>query len=133
MRKAINRWNRKGAVLAQSKSVLVVEDDRTTARLVQVVLTSVARVQVAYDGEQALHMVRNSSPDLVLSDIGLPGISGLELCHAIQADPPTSHIPVVLMSANREPNQQLCDAKAFIPKPFDVKELKAVVRELLGV
>jgi DNA-binding response OmpR family regulator len=53
----------------------------------------------AMDGERALELVRNTGPDLVILDLMLPVIAGLELCHIVRKDPKTAHIPIIMLTA----------------------------------
>jgi putative two-component system response regulator len=91
-------------------------------------------VQVAGDGETALRSIERQAPDIVLLDIGLPGIDGIEVCRTIKQNALTRLTPVVLVTGFRGRELRLAgiDAGAddFISKPFDADELKARVKSL---
>lgn len=92
-------------------------------------------VLIATNGRDALQIVQDQRPDIVLTDVVMPGGDGLTLCRAIKADPATRLIPVVLLTALESRDERLkgIDAGAddFIVKPFDLQELRARVRSLL--
>lgn len=91
------------------------------------------RVVVAEDGMTALKLVREEQPDLILSNVMLPGMDGIELAKRVGADPDLKGTPVVLMSAGRRPDgdaEGLC--RAFIPKPFDIDRVVKVVEDNLS-
>jgi CheY-like chemotaxis protein len=110
--------------------ILVVEDNRTIATVLQVALEDAGyRVLGARNGHEALHMLAQALPDLVLSDLRMPGMGGLELATRIHADPTMAAIRVVLMSAVTQPATNGV-YQAFLHKPFDLDELLAVVGDL---
>ena len=92
-------------------------------------------VRAAPDGAMALDMVRQQPPDLVLSDVLMPGMNGFDLCRQLKADRATRLIPVVLVTALRERDDRLeginAGADDFVSKPFDATELTARVRSLV--
>ena len=117
--------------------VLVAEDDADTRAAIAAALDELGvAVLLAADGAQALRCAREERPDLVLLDIGLPGMSGLDVARALKADPATAAIPVVAVSAlvrfTDAASAQAHDIDAFVPKPFAVEHLLALVRSWLG-
>ena len=111
--------------------LLVVEDEPALLRLVALVLAERGlEVRQARDAETALQMVASARPRLILSDIRLPGLSGTDLAARVKGDPSTASIPVLLMSAMREPRGHVADA--FIAKPFDLEELDSLVGQFLA-
>lgn len=114
-------------------TILVVEDEPSIADLLAVLLEAEGyRVMVAGNGREALERIAVSRPDLVLSDVMMPGMDGRELCRRLERQPNHSRIPVVLMSAVSHPKTLTdCHAAAFVEKPFDIDKLLATVRQVL--
>lgn len=114
--------------------VLVVDDESQCCRLLVKLLTPEFHVAVAGDGEVALTAINLTPPDIVLLDVGLPGMNGIEVCRAIKRAATTRLIPVVLLTGmgGREHRLAGIDAGAddFLEKPFDAEQLKARVRSL---
>lgn len=93
------------------------------------------RILTAASAERALELLRQQEADLVLSDIALNGMSGLELCKRICGDFETSHIPVILLSALSSTRSKVvgmeCGASLYIEKPFSMEYLQACIRNIL--
>ncbi|MDP9351588.1 MAG: response regulator [Chloroflexota bacterium] len=118
--------------LVQETRILIAEDNPTAARLLETILGEYGRIYIATDGLEALEMARPTKPHLILSDIHMPRMSGIELCQHLKSDPETSSIPIILLSATDQPNRTECNAQAFLMKPFPIDELQRTVRELLN-
>ena len=117
--------------------VLVVDDLPQNVRLLEAVLSPKGfRVAKASSGEEALDVLSQEHPDLVLLDILMPGMDGYEVCRRIRQDPGTAFLPVIMMTASGE-EQKLraieSGADDFVNKPFDQAELLARVRSLVRV
>jgi CheY-like chemotaxis protein len=91
---------------------------------------------MAEDGEQGLQLCQEAQPDLVLMDLGLPGIDGLEATRRLKADPRTAHIPVVALTARALTSDRDAALAAgcddYDTKPVDFDRLISKVRALLG-
>jgi CheY-like chemotaxis protein len=110
-------------------SILVVDDERFIVELIADVLEDEGySVDRAFDGAQAVRVINQSRPDLVIADIMMPNVDGLELLDHVQHRP--DPIPVVLMSAVRAPRDL---NTPFLPKPFDIRDLLAMVEAMTGV
>lgn len=118
-------------------SILVVDDSLTTRSLEKSILEANGyRVRVAVDGLQALEQIRTEAPDLVISDVLMPRMTGFELLAAIKADAALKTIPVILVTSleNREEQARGLElgADAYIVKRrFDQRELMRIVRQIL--
>ena len=112
--------------------VLVAEDQEDLRGFIVGVLQQSYEVDAAKDGAEALELLNRNRPDLVLTDIMMPGTSGLDLCRAIKTDPSLQHIPVVLLTALGENETALegyqAGADDFVSKPFHTKVLLARIR-----
>ena len=115
------------------KRVLVVDDDAKTVELVKLYLKRDGyRVLTAYDGIEALRLAREGHPDLIVLDLMLPGINGLEICRTLRAE---SDVPVILLTAKTTDQDKLVGldlgADDYVTKPFSPRELAARVRAVL--
>lgn len=118
--------------MTPQSSILIVEDEPDIMQILTHALSAAGyRVVQAYGGEDALRKVRSQQINLVLTDLAMPQMSGVELIHDIKNDPRTKHIPVVAVTAHvwneiaQSAGQVGCDG--FISKPFDTRKL---VREV---
>ena len=118
------------------KHVLAVDDENNIRRLIEVnLLRAGYRVTSAADGEEALRKVREDRPDLVVSDVMMPKIDGFELLRRLKADPETSDIPVLLLTAKAQ-NQDIFAGWAggvhgYLTKPFNPGELLTWIKKTL--
>jgi len=113
--------------------VLVVEDDRTLLDVLKYNLTKEGyNVVIATDGAQALEVARNQSPDLIVLDIMLPEINGLEVCRILRKD---MNVPILMLTAKSEEIDKLVGleigADDYMTKPFSMRELLARIRAML--
>lgn len=113
--------------------VLVVDDEKDTVDLVALNLEREGyKVITAQTGEDALQLVKTDRPDLILLDLMLPGIQGLEVCKVLRSDPECSGIVIVILSAKDSEVDRVLGlelgADDYITKPFSVRELIARVR-----
>ncbi len=117
-------------------TVLVVDDDRDIARFIEINLRLEGfDVIVAHDGEAAELLAYEHVPDLVLLDVMMPKVSGVELCRRLRASPTTAAIPVIMLTAKSLSADKVdgltAGADDYIIKPFDTLELVARVRSTL--
>jgi CheY-like chemotaxis protein len=116
--------------------ILAIDDDASVLKALEILFCFGSdRCACASSGEEGLRRAQAEPFDLILSDIHMPGLSGLELCAQLKADPKTHDIPVVLMSGTGEEDilvQALRSGAAdFLPKPFDVGEIRRVVKRAI--
>ena len=116
--------------------VLVVEDNPVNLELVCALLEEHAcETLVATTGDAALHLLRQTRPDLVLVDVQLPGMSGYQVTRLIKADPALADIPVVALTAHAMAHEDVrardagCDA--FLTKPIDMRAFKEILQRFL--
>ena len=117
------------------RRIVVVDDDIDVANYVKVLLSPYYQVLVHFDGESALKSLEEEAPDLVISDVVMPGMSGYELCEAVKGNLQLSHIPVILVTAKVAVESQVQGldkgADAYVTKPFNPSYLLALVKSLL--
>jgi signal transduction histidine kinase/CheY-like chemotaxis protein/AraC-like DNA-binding protein/streptogramin lyase len=115
--------------------VLVVDDNREIASFVREILRENYRCLYAENGENGLDLCMEHQPDLVISDIMMPGMGGLEMCRRIRNHVPTSTTPIILLTAKDDRQTELesihLNIDAFIPKPFDTDILLSRVEQLI--
>lgn len=108
--------------------ILVVDDEAPIRNLVAAVLADDGYLlDTAPSALDALDRISRHAPDLILLDVMMPGMDGLELLAVLRADPRTSDIPVVIMSAAYTRKDAVPGADDLLPKPFDLADLLAVV------
>jgi len=121
------------------KKILIVDDDVKTVELVKLYLTRDGyQVLTAYDGVEALRLARESYPDLIVLDLMLPDIDGLQVCRTLRRE---SEVPIIMLTARTTDQDKLTGldlgADDYVTKPFSPKELvarvRAVLRRLPGV
>jgi phosphate regulon transcriptional regulator PhoB len=118
------------------KSILVVDDEKDIVDLVAYNLEKEGyKVLTASDGEKALAVIKKEKLDLVVLDLMLPGIKGLDICRIIRRYPETEWLPVIMLTAKGEDLDKVIGlemgADDYITKPFSVRELVARVRAVL--
>src|SRR5512135_1584316 len=115
------------------KTILVVDDEPKIVQLARDYLEHAGfAVLTASDGPTALHVTRSSKPDLIVLDLGLPQLDGLDVTRSIRKD---SNVPIIMLTARSEETDKLIGlelgADDYITKPFSPKELVARVRTVL--
>ena len=92
-----------GPSMTQSQRIVVIEDEADILEVLQYNLTREGyRVAASRDGEEGLQRIRDENPDLVLLDLMLPGLDGIEVCRRLKADPVTAGVPVIMVTAKGE-------------------------------
>lgn len=118
------------------KNVMVVEDNEKNRKLVRVVLKSKGyNVIEATTGEEALNILKNQKPNIILMDIQLPGIDGLTLIKQIKADATTKEIPIIAVTAYamKGDEQKILDTgcEAYMSKPINTQELPLAIEKYI--
>lgn len=117
--------------------ILVAEDERDIRELIAFTLGAVGHnIIQASNGEEALRLVREKRPDLVMTDVRMPKLTGYEVCRAIKADETLKHIPVIILSAKGQDEEvgqgREVGADDYILKPFGPVELAKRIGEILN-
>lgn len=118
------------------KSILVVEDEEDILALLHFNLIKAEYAVVcATCGEEALNKIREQQPDLILLDLMLPGIDGLEICRRLRNEPATREVPIIMLTARGEEGDVVrgleLGADDYVTKPFSVKVLLARIQTVL--
>ena len=115
--------------------LLVVDDNEDIREYISLNFASQYRVQTAKDGLEGFNKAVESIPDIIVSDIMMPGVDGIEFCRRIKTDEHTSHIPVILLTARQSDESRIegyeTGADAYITKPFNRKVLETRMANLL--
>lgn len=116
-------------------TILVVDDEHGIRYLLKDILNEQYIVYEAENGKQALDVLANGLPDLIISDVMMPEMDGLALCRKVKNTPETCHIPFILLSAKSAVEDSIegydSGADAYIPKPFHTRHLQIRVKKLL--
>jgi DNA-binding response OmpR family regulator len=116
--------------------LLIIEDDVTMLDLLRVHLKAVGHsVRVASDAADGIRYILADKPDLILSDVGMPYLDGMELLHALRGDPETRRIPVIFLTG-RDDDDTLVKARQlgvddFLTKPIQVEDLLSAIDKVL--
>lgn len=118
-----------------NKHVVLVEDETNIAEAIRFLLSNEGwRVETLANGSNAVDVIRNAGPDLVMLDVMLPGKSGFEILHDLRADPAFDALPVLMLTARGQSRDREMAEKAgvsrFMTKPFSNSEMLDAVREL---
>jgi two-component system, cell cycle response regulator DivK len=117
-----------------NRTVLYVEDNEFNRKIVrQLLARTTYRLREAIDGEAGVAMAVGDPPDLVLMDVQLPKLSGLEATRAIRNDPRTAHVPVIVVTSfalsGDGPKAMDAGASAYLAKPYSPRELLTLIRQ----
>lgn len=117
--------------------ILVIDDSKLAAKMVgDRLLSKGYEVSVAFSGEEALAQVREEVPDLVVSDLTMPGMDGYELCQRLRRDPATAEVPIILLTSRGKISEKEAGFEAgaddYLVKPVVPAELELKIKVLLG-
>ena len=116
-------------------TVLIVDDDVDFCMFLKSELEDEYHVVLAYDGEQALELINEDLPDLIVTDIRMPKLSGFELCDAIKSQDRTSHTPIIMLTSQTNIQSKLqgynYGADGYVEKPFEIQLLRNRITNLL--
>jgi CheY-like chemotaxis protein len=124
-------------MVIKSRRVLVVDDDSNARALCSInLLLEGLEVLEAEDGRRGLTRARLESPDLVVTDVAMPGLDGFELAEALRSDDSTAQIPLIFISGEHNPDNKAralsLGALAYVTKPFDPPALAKLVASALA-
>jgi CheY-like chemotaxis protein len=109
-------------------TILVVDDEQPVVDLLTDMLEDDGHTVIsAYNGRAALEIVAQHPPDLVISDVMMPFLDGIQLCKRLREEHDRESLPVILMSAAMPPDLSSCGANAFIGKPFNIDRFDHLV------
>ncbi len=109
--------------------VLVVDDEESLCELLADILSGDYEVIMAFNGKMAYDLAKEKKPDMIISDVMMPHMNGVELLKALREDSETESIPVILLSA-APLKAKISEASAFLAKPFEIEVLEKVVAQV---
>ncbi|CDF80344.1 two-component system sensor histidine kinase/res ponse regulator hybrid [Formosa agariphila KMM 3901] len=132
----INKSNKPNEADVSKKTILIVEDNLDLQEFLKDLLITKYNILLADNGEEGYHYAKTNYPDLILSDITMPGIDGVTMSKMLQKDSLTKHIPVILITANNSINSKISGLKSgaieYINKPFNTNELLLKVKNIIS-
>ena len=120
------------------KTILIVEDSATTRALIRAVIDEIGEFDTveASSGFEALKMLPRQEYDLIITDINVPDINGLELISFVRNNPRFNHLPIVIVSTERSEEDKkrgmALGATAYVTKPFKSNELQDIIKKTIG-
>ena len=119
-----------------TKKILIVDDDQLMRKLLEYIIKKAGyKVSVADDGSNALKIVKKDKPDLIISDVEMPKLNGLELCQKLKENFDTKLIPIILITSNTQIQDKLSGLRSgaddYFIKPLHLKNLLTRVQSLL--
>jgi DNA-binding response OmpR family regulator len=124
-------------VVIIAKKILIVEDDPSFSRAINHIIQKEGYdVITAANGMSGLRMAQEEKPDLLILDVMLPGLDGIEICHRLRQNPPTATLPIIMLSAKGQEADRTTGLKVganeYLTKPIDRALLLEKVTSLLG-
>jgi DNA-binding response OmpR family regulator len=120
---------------AASPRILVVDDDPEVAKSIKATLQKYYEVFVVYSGVEAIKEARRHRPDIIVLDIVMAGMDGLETCRQLRIDPALAHVPILFLTALGRPEDRVAGFRAgaddYLTKPFNLEELHLRIRAIL--
>jgi putative two-component system response regulator len=117
-------------------SILAVDDSKSNIDLLLDMLGEEYEISVALDGEAALEIAMEEQPDLVITDVVMPGMDGFEVLRSLRENPKTADIPVIFMSGNHEEQEvkkgMEAGAADYLNKPLERENVRESVQKVLG-
>lgn len=119
------------------KTILIVEDSATTRSLIRAVIDELGDYETveAGSGFEALKMLPQQDYDLIVTDINMPDINGLELINFVKNNPRYNHLPIIIVSTERSEEDKkrgmALGATAYVTKPFKSSELQEIIKKIL--
>lgn len=122
------------SISTSAKKILIVDDNPDFLDYLKINLGQEYQVEYAYDGTSGLALAQKTLPDLVISDVMMPGMSGTELCSTLKSESATSHIPIILLTAKTldidKTEGMKKGADMYITKPFDIDYLRSSIQSI---
>ncbi|MFH4966515.1 response regulator [Gaetbulibacter sp. M235] len=131
----LNKMSSLEAFLEKRKVILVVEDEREIQLFLNELLKEKYKIVIANNGFEALEMMRKELPDIIITDVMMPVMDGIELCKKVKSEDRTCHIPVIMLTAKNSIIHRIegleSGANSYIPKPFHPDHILVRVQKLL--
>lgn len=122
--------------VSKKQVVLIVEDNVDIQKLLKDIFREKYRIMSALNGKEALAQIEKRAPDIIISDVIMPIMNGVELCKKIKENDNLNHIPIILLSAKSQVKDRIegieSGADAYLSKPFNLDELKFTVESMLN-
>ena len=120
----------------KKKTILIIEDEEEISRMLKLRFTHAGfLVEAAFDGEEGLAKVKSIKPDLIILDVKMPQLDGIEVCKILKADPNYKNIPILMLSVKVTGQEQkeglAAGANAYLTKPYEGDKLMSTAKKLL--
>lgn len=116
-------------------TILIIDDNKELLWMLKDILSDEYAILTAENGEEGLNLLKQSTPDLIITDIMMPKIDGITLTKQLKSNKHTVHIPLVILSAKNTTDEKIegieSGADAYIPKPFNTQYLKTIIKQLI--